>query len=173
MPKGTEIKFGPWPDGINLLDEPDQLRDSQLSSCVNFDIDNTGVLSPRRAIRSVPGLSAASTYYLMGSAVLASSGSPYAFINCYTSGTDTSRFEARQDPNAASPFSVTHAGLYKSIVQYGGSLWYVPGQASSVGYSTPASVGGISTPTSVPLIPWGDYGFILKDRLFVDRKSVV
>ncbi len=168
MARGTDIRLGPWPDGINLLDKPDQLQDTQLVDCLNFDIDNTGVLEPRRAIRGV--LNGSSPSYLCGTLTLDGEQQPRALINEYNSGTGQSLFRAYADPSVA-PVSIAGpvAGLFRSVVQYQDKIWYIPATSGSVGRSSPSATGAALT--SVADMPYGDYGFILKDRLFIVRKE--
>lgn len=172
MPKGTDIRIGPWPDGINLLDQPDKIRDTQLSSCVNYDIDNTGLLIPRRALRYFSQDATTQTKFLVGSVVLDGETQPKAVTITYDGA--SSFLKAIGDPSsggyvAADNFGTALAGQYRSIVQYQKKFWYIPSLASSVGQSSPSSK--TNTLTSVAAMPYGDYGFILKDRLFIVRKG--
>lgn len=165
---GSDIRIGPWPEGINLLDKPDQIRDSQLANAVNFDFDNTGVLVPRRPLRYLAQDAATMTKYLVGTVMLDGDTQPKAVTASYD-GTST-YFRAVGDPTAAiQNFGTSPGGRYNSIVQYQNKLWYIPATASTAGAHSPASL--TNTITSVAAMPYGDYGFILKDRLFVVRKT--
>jgi hypothetical protein len=164
---GSDIRLGPWTDGINLLDKPDQLRDTQLISCVNFDVDNTGVLEPRRALRFHSQDAGASLKYLMATITLANEVQPRALVSVVNAG--VSSFKAIGSPDNQTEFTVTRAGTFRSAVQYQNKIWYIPADASSVGAQSPASA--TNTMTSVASMPYGDYGFILKDRLFIIRKA--
>lgn len=168
MARGTDIRIGPWPDGINLLDQPDQIRDTQLIRSVNLDPDNTGVLSPRRPLRYFAQDALTQTKYLLGSATLDGEVQPRAITVTYT-GTD-SFFKAIGSPtDTFISFAFQRAGLFKSVVQYQNKLWYIPALASSVGASSPVAQN--NTLTGVAAMPYGDYGFVLKDRLFIVRKA--
>lgn len=176
MARGTDIRIGPWPEGVNYLDRPDQIKDTQLVSCVNLDIDNTGILSPRRSLRYFSQDSVTTvTKYLLGSIVLDGETQPRAMTNSFDTTTSTSNFKAVGDPTsgvyngALNNFTVTRAGVFKSVVQYQNKLWYIPGVSTAVGASSPATL--TNTMTSVAAMPWGDYGFVLKDRLFIVRRS--
>ena len=170
MAKGQEIKIGPWPDGINFLDPPDRIRDSQLRQVVNLEIDNTGVLFPRRGFRylSTNG-PVANKRYLAGSVTLDGSNDISAMIGAYeTSPSTRTLFYSYVNDNMG-VFTVPVPGLIKSVVQYQNKIWYIPANASSVGRSSPSNL--TNTLTSVAAMPYGDYGFILKDRLFIVRKA--
>ena len=168
MARGQEIKIGPWAQGINLLDKPDQLEDGQLVSCINFDIDNTGVLQPRRPLKYQVQDATTLVKYLLSTVVLAGEVSPKALTATYDGA--TSSFKVIGIPGTV-PVGLTNtsAGKYLSAVQYQNKIWYIPGESSATGKSSPAAVA--NTFTSVPLMPYGDYGFILKDRLFIVRKA--
>lgn len=165
---GTDIRLGPWPDGINLLDKVDQLRDTQLTDCTNFDIDNTGVLEPRRGLRYRAQDSTAQTKYLLGTVILDGETQPRAMTATYDGS--TSFFKFIGNPTTASlDATVGRSGIFRSVVQYQNKIWYVPGVSGSLGASSPASA--TNTFTTVSDIPYGDDSFILKDRLFVVRKA--
>lgn len=168
MAKGTEIRVGPWVDGINQLDKTDQIRDTQLIKCVNFDIDNTGVLSPRRGLR-YRDMSSSLSNYLMATVTLDGETQPRALVGL-SNGTSQTHLRWLGDPTAVSVNGVnTLTGFYRSAVQYLNKFWYIPANASTIGQSSPASA--TNPLTSVAAMPYGDYGFVLKDRLFVVRKA--
>lgn len=168
MPKGTDIRLGPWPGGLNLLDQRDEIDDTELLVCTNYDIDNTGVLVPRRPIKYVAVDNTIDTKYLLGTVILNGQTNPKAMVARVNAGTSYFRFIG--DPTVAIENAVnSRSGVFKSVVQYGGKLWYIPGDASSVGASSPAALA--NTFSAIATMPWGDYGFVLKDRLFIVRKS--
>lgn len=173
MNKASEIKIGPWPAGINLLDKPDQIENNNAAWIVNFDVDNTGLLIPRRGIEHSSAGAASVVKYLLGTAILDGETISRVLVGSQEGGGTT--FYALDNPRSAlgtntAPvkFSDVYSGTYKSVVQYQNKFWYVPAVSSSLGYSSPASA--TNTPTSVASLPYGDYGFVLKDRMFVIRK---
>lgn len=168
MAAGTDIRIGPWPDGINLLDQEDQLRDTQLAQCENFDVDNTGVLLPRRAFRYLSVGTAGHDKYLLGSVTLNSESNPRGIVNSYDGA--TSNFYAVGSPLVAPvAFTNNKAGLYKAVIPYQSKLWFVPAESGAIGQSTdPVATSAF---TAVATMPYGDTAFVLKDRLFVVRKS--
>lgn len=165
---GSDVRLGPWPDGINLLDKNDQLQDTQLISCENFDIDNTGVLEPRRGLRYHAQDAVTQTKYLLGTVTLTGEVQPRAFTATYD-GTNSTFKSIGVPSTGVISHTSSRAGIFKSVVQYQGKLWYIPGVTTSAGASSPPDTA--NTFTSVAAMPWGDYGFVLKDRLFIVRKS--
>jgi len=168
MASSSDIRMGPWSDGINLLDEPDQLQDRQMLSCINLDVDNTGVLEPRRGLRYSPIDSTANIKYLMATVILAGETQPRALTSTYD-GTN-SAFRALSTPTSGAAFTNLAAGQYYSAVQYQNKIWYIPGVSTTIGRFSPSSTTN-NPMTTVGAMPYGDYGFILKDRLFIVRKA--
>lgn len=174
MAKSQEIKIGPWPRGINLLDKPDRIDDEAAAWILNFDVDNSGVLVPRRNLEFSKSGVANVTKYLLGPAVLDGESQTRVLVGSIEpAGT---RIFALDNPRNSSDaeippleFANVYPGTYKSVVHYQNKLWYIPGVSSSLGRSSPASTANVST--AVSTIPFGEYGFVLKDRMFVVRKA--
>lgn len=180
MAKGQEVRVGPWPQGINLLDDGRDLEEGQLLTCLNFDVDNTGLLVPRRGFRGVtlpargkiPTGANMGSYFLCGQATLKNETYPRCVLAAWTQATNTTVFSFVRDPSIADTADgISVPGQFRAVVSYLDKFWYVPAQATAVGFSTPTEIPTLGTKTDVSAIPFGDQAIILKDRLFVIRKA--
>lgn len=171
MAAGNEVKIGPWPKGINLLDQADQLEDQQLAECVNLDVDNTGILVPRRGVTPVQ-IKHTGAFTMAGTVTLKGEAAPRAAIFAYNAPNTIFAFYSNPDTGSSSAITgATQSGKYSAVVPYLDKLWYIPADAASQGKSSSAESATITTLTAVAAMPWGDQAIILKDRLFIVRKA--
>lgn len=179
MAKGQEIKVGPWPGGLNQIEDIDLIQDNQLSKIINFDVDNSGSLVARRGLTycSLQVNTATDTMLLMGSVIIQGEAAVRTMVGRvrFTSPNYSTQFRLFSNPatpgTTFAPMILDNEapGRYGSVVQYQDKFWYVPYDSLSVGRSSPSLKA--NTLTTVSAMPYGDYGFILKDRMFIVRKA--
>lgn len=169
---GEKVKIGPRKQGLNQREDMRNIEDDELSEVVNFNITDDGMLEPRAGYSGVDAPAhgfTLPTHYLLGS-MIHTDGNQYALAAFYDSGSNVSKiYSILSDTWDARHASTTFTGPYKSVVQYNGRLWYIPGNASAQGKYTTGLTAAAAT--GVAAMPWGDYGFMFKDRMFIVRKS--
>lgn len=164
-PASRRMRIGPWPTGLNQLDDPELVADSDLTECLNFDITNDGVLIPRRGFQRL-GINNASGMVLLGTVI---EGDTYA-IASVSNGAGNSSFNKVSDPAvgwAAAFGGASVAGTYGACVQYNGKVWIVRSNAVG-GYSAPSTTGAL---TAVAAMPKGNSVLVLHDRLLIIDKA--
>lgn len=180
MPRGTDIRIGPWPGGLNRRETADKIQPNQLAECINFDIDNAGLLIPRRGYRKVvdaelfiPVGVLVGQLRALSSLIITPLTTPFEYVvfGRWDADTDITSFIFRNDPETNNGFlGVTRGGRYTSVVQYQDKFWYVP-EPSSTGVGFYTNDDGTTGATGVATMPTGDEAFILKDRMFIIRKG--
>lgn len=137
--------------GVNLREDPGSIKDSELTSCVNFDLGRNGELTKRTGFESLSaGLLGSNAVKLIGhfytatySQILARIGANLYYSNDGISWTPIGAY--------AVEYGVQYADKFLMVRRGGTVLVWT----------------GTGTPTAVTGSPGGDFCIIHKERLFV------
>lgn len=176
MPRGKgAMLIGPWPGGINQRDDPSEISDAELVDIVNFDVEVTGALIPRRgwqeivATAPVAKITPLAIYYNY-------LNQPKAFFARATNinpGTEaTSFFNISQnvyiDNKNAAGAVFSRTGLFASAFMMNDRIYVVPdhrSQAAPVGFALNDMTN--QDPVNIAAIPAGQFSFVMNDRAFI------
>lgn len=164
---GEVIPVGPFPDGLNIADDPRSLTEGELSVCTNFDIDRRGGLKLRQGLLSVNGPAGQT---VGNSEMLAVSRSVGSADSVFMSGynTATGKYRVWQAASIHAPVWTNRheytSGKAGTALQYNSSIW-VPNATVAGGGLQFNHLG--TTVVSVPAMPVGNKAFIYKDRMFL------
>lgn len=61
---GTPVKIGPFTNGLNILNEPTTIADTECVELLNFDVDLDGSIVSRPPIVEISNGIAGGTHYL-------------------------------------------------------------------------------------------------------------
>ena len=174
-----ELKIGPFSGGINQYSDISAIADTEMTDCVNFDIDLDGSLKSRPPWRLLFGESATNTtagrvgtafnlflgsYTYQGVQIVfyqseseTVSGTSYALESIYLNG-----------PNAgmAGPF---FAGRFSKTVRYNDFVYAVPDVTNADDNGIKVYLDGSVSPQLVPL-KRGYSCVIYKDRLWISGR---
>jgi hypothetical protein len=158
---GQPVKIGPWPGGLNLRDSPRNIEDNELAACLNFDITDEGILRPRRPLMQGNDIGSGHKY-LMGS--VNKDNGDLAAISSKYDGTNSVFYETVNGINYNTVFGGTaRLGIFRSIIQYNNRLWVI-----DAAFGTGAFADNLTSAlTDIPSMPFGDFAFMLKDRMFI------
>jgi hypothetical protein len=166
MPAGGEdIRLGPFVGGLNTASDPSAIKDTELSVCDNFDIDQDGALVSRPPITELLlGPVAAQTVDVLGY-FIDPSGTNYLI-----GSTDNAVYYM----GSGAWVEITTGFRARAMVQYVNKAWLVaePGSGSNGGSWVPTSFGAAGTFTTIASMPKGMAAGIYKERLFVAPGSL-
>ncbi len=152
---GTPVKIGPFVNGLNILNEPTTIADTECVELINFDVDLDGSIVSRPPIVEIDnGIPGGSHYIGM---FISSTGTVY-FI--YQIGTSCRAYDV-----AGNSWSTISSNIIASnCVQYQNKLWIVADISSATNGGSWEPVGGFVVVASMPR---GIFSCIYKERLFI------
>lgn len=152
---GTPVKIGPFLNGLNTLNEPTTVADTECVELTNFDIDLDGSVVNRPSVSTIT-TGVAGGYHYLGT-FTHTNGTIY-FI--YQTGTSAKAYDV-----AGNTWTTINSNIIvNNCLQYLNKLWLVADLASATsgGYWDPS--GGFNAVASMPK---GIFGCIYKERLFI------
>lgn len=152
---GSPVKIGPFVNGLNTVNEPSTIADTEASELLNFDVDLDGSIASRPPVTVITGAAAGGSKFI--GMFVSGSGTVY-FI--YAVGTTCRAYDV-----AGNSWTTIASNIdISNCVQYQNKLWLIAsiGSASNGGSWEP--VGGFVT---VAAMPRGVFGCIYKERLFI------
>lgn len=186
MAPKSRVKFfnGPWPEGLNTKDTVRLLKDTELSTLLNLDVNNDGTLSPRdnlRVVKSNTTFDPVNPADLEEGIVFSGTGNlkPLGTVinnnnsnnTIILDGTALKNYIFNSGLSETLPFTgvVLDSG-YVQTIEYNDFVYFINVTVSKCFRisSTAATVGGAVT--LIPTFPDCDFNsraLILKDRLFV------
>lgn len=167
--------LGPWPGGINQRDDPTEIADTELVDIVNFDVESTGALIPRRGWKEVavtaPALKITPLTVFYN--YLAQPKAIFARATNINAGAEATSFfnlyeTLYSDNKTAAGANISRTGLFNTAFNYNKKIYFVPdnrSQAAGVGFS----LNDVSNqdPVNVAAMPAGRFSFIMGDRAFI------
>lgn len=175
MPRGkSALALGPWPGGINQRDDPSEISDNELVDIVNFDVESTGALIPRRGWREVATSAAVLSRPLtVFYNVLAQPKAVFARVTNINPGTEASSFfniyqNTYNDNRNVAGVVYSRTGLFNTAFNYNKVVYFVPdsrSQAAPVGFSLTDMAN--RDPVNIASMPRGRFSFVMNDRAFI------
>lgn len=168
---GQTVDLGPWPGGLNLLEDPRAISDQQLVTCLNFNIGRAGEVSVRAGVKNGAALGGVSS--TVGAVTL-----PTGYTRFFTRRTDVSPNTVAYTDDATSFTTVTTttADQVSVVVQHVGVVntadalipyaWFIPRGSAATGGGWRMRL-DTNAESNVAGIPRGSGGVIFKERLFV------
>lgn len=174
--KGKSVLLlGPWPGGMNTRDDPTEISDTELTEIVNFDVESTGALIPRRGWQEVAVTPPAYKITPLGiyHNTYAQNKAMFARAVNTNAGTEQTAFfnlaeGVYEDNKNLAGGIIYRTGLFAAAINMNKSVYFVPdyrSQASPVGFRITSM--GDANPDDVPAMPAGQFAFVLNDRAFV------
>lgn len=158
------FEIGPFTGGLNKLEDPRLISDSQLAVCINMDVGRAGELTVRNGLKRIQAHGAANSV-LLGTALL-SNNSSRAFIR-----TPADNFLYYKDGANITNSAVAYtgvpgvtAGATEKVVQYNNSAWFIPKGSGVSGVRQTLDTNTVST---IAAMPRGSGAVVFKDRLFI------
>lgn len=152
---GTPVKIGPFLGGLNTLNEPTTIADTECAELFNFDVDLDGSIVSRPPISTITSVTVGGTQYL--GTFTTATGTVY-FI--YQTGTSCRAYDVAG--NAWT--TINNNILVNNCVQYQNKLWLIADITSATNGGSWEPVGGF---TLVAAMPRGVWGCVYKERLFI------
>lgn len=152
---GTPVKIGPFVNGLNILNEPSTIADTEAAELTNFDIDLDGSIVNRPPVTVVPTGTVNGSKYL---GIFVSASSTVYFI--YQIGTTCRAYDVANN----SWITIVSNATVSNCVQYQNKLWVIASISSAVSGGSWDPAGGF---TSISAMPRGIFGCIYKERLFI------
>lgn len=173
------VSIGPWPDGLNERDDPAEISDTELTSLINLDVEDTGTLIPRRGWEEV-SVSGALKLTPLGiyTSQFNNPKAIFAKATNINSGSETTQFfsldgTALTDVRNASSVVITRPGLFAATFNMNKKIYFVPDwRSGAVGNAFELTNVVDTTPTNVPAIPVGQWAFVMNDRAFVFNPDI-
>lgn len=164
----TVVPIGPFPGGLNQLEDPRFIGDDQLAVCQNVDIGRSGELILRAGLRQIFTLGAA--FRLIGTTQLSNSNS-----RVYGRFIVAGAISYIDGPNILSggvgnTIASPAAGKTEKVLQYGNAAWFVPKDVQGGGPALAQGLKqdlGTNAETVIPAMPRGSGGVVFKDRMFI------
>lgn len=160
------FELGPFTGGLNQLEDPRLIADSQLAICRNMDIGRAGELTIRNGLKLIQARATQSI--LLGTALL-SNNTSRAFIRDPTDVTVNTLYykdgaSITDGTVAWTSLATAAAGSTEKVVQYNNSAWFIPKGSGVSGVRQTLDTNTVST---VAAMPRGSGAVIFKDRLFI------
>lgn len=167
---GQTVDLGPWPGGLNLVEDSRVVNDQQLVVCQNFNIGRAGELSVRTGMKN-------STSMVGVSRTLGSVTLPTGYTRFFVRRTDVSPNTVyyTDDGTTYTLVGTTVANQVSAVVQHVGVIntpdmsipyaWFVPRGSSATGYRMRLDTNALDT-TNYSTPP-GSGALIFKERMFI------
>lgn len=178
------VRLGPWPGGLNLRDAQnanDQVGSAQLRDLLNLDVQESGVLLPRRGARMTgsPAMYSAigvgGRFSLLGS--IDAGATARSALVAALGNTDSAFYYSSRGYSVSPAFWALVpggpvGGAFTTAVQYADRVYIVVqdtiGGAYTGQYRASLSSG---TWTAVPTMPAGDEAFMVRERMFIINRA--
>lgn len=152
---GAPVRIGPFTGGLNTLNEPSQIQDTECVELFNLEVDLDGSVVNRPALSSLAAPTTGGSVYL--GTYISTTGITY-FI--YQIGITCRAYDV-----AANSWSTINSNIVVSnTVQYLNKLWLIAATSSATNGGSWDPSGGFSLVASMPR---GIYGTVYKERLFI------
>lgn len=155
MMSGTPVKIGPFTNGLNILNEPTTIADTECVELLNFDVDLDGSIVSRPPIVEISNGITGGTHYL--GMFISTTGVVY-FI--YQIGTTCRAYDVAGN----SWSTIVSNTIISNCIQYQNKLWLIADITSASNGGSWEPVGGF---TLVASMPRGIFGCVYKERLFI------
>lgn len=166
---GSAAPVGPFFGGLNLNEEPSSIEDDQLSSCLNFDIDNAGELVVRPGLKNISNFGTPNAAILLATARTATGFRTYSRSETALYYTDNG--------TVWTTWGSTIAGRPSTVVQYVQDpvnttlpvIFVIPKGATAGAVATAGIRHRLSdnVVTNVTGMPNGSAGTVYRERLFI------